>query len=376
MNDSLSTVDSTFNDSPLAQREANQVPFLTIAIPQYNRRRYLEANLASIFAQTYKNFEIVVSDDGSTDDSNEVIPSLLGESGCVYRYYAQRMNLGYDRNVRFCLSAARGEYVMLLGNDDSLVASNNLSEIAKDLESLQFPEVAITNYQDWESGKVRKRTYGTCLFGSGPRIAARYFRSFSFVSGIIYKVSEAKKHETDKWDASIYYQIYLACRIVAAGGRMAGLDIDAVRDHVRIDGQLFPGTYRVKYKGAPFTMRWKHTGLDSVARVTIDAILPYVDASSRTKTVSSIWSQILLINYPFWVLEYRQVANWGWGFGVARDLWPADRLREYNLPWHYRLWFWLIYLCTTAAALIIPPALFARIKDNVANFVRKRRSPR
>ena len=82
--------------------------FLTIAIPHYRHRRYLELVLESLFAQTYRNFEIVVSDDCSPDDSAAVIPSILLASGRPFFYYRQPANLGYDGNVRFCLRAARG----------------------------------------------------------------------------------------------------------------------------------------------------------------------------------------------------------------------------------------------------------------------------
>jgi len=361
----------------LAERagaEAN--PFLTIAIPQYNRRRYLEVNLASIFAQNYKDFEILVSDDASSDDSNQVIPALLDQSHRLYRYYAQPTNLGYDGNVRFCLGAALGKYVMILGNDDSLVTSDNLEKIASALQELDCPEVAITNYQDWESGDISRRAYGTLILGSGPWKAAHYFRSFSFTSGLIYKTTEASRHETDKWDTSIYYQIYLACRIMAAGGRMAGLDISAVRDHIRLNGELFPGTYRVKYKNAPWSFKWKHTGLDSVARVTIDAILPFVEPSSQSKLIKTVWKQLLLITYPYWVLEYRRLANWGWGFGIARDLWPGNRLREYQLSFIHRVYLWLLYSCITVAALLIPPSLFTLVRHRLAEFIRQRRQQR
>ncbi len=340
-------VDRNFSDAYLlAERagvEAN--PFLTIAIPQYNRRCYLEVNLASIFAQTYKNFEILVSDDASSDDSNEVIPALLDQSHRFYRYYAQPTNLGYDRNVRFCLSAALGKYVMILGNDDSLVAPDNLEKIAGALQELDCPEVAITNYQDWESGDVSRRAYGTLILGSGPWKAAHYFRSFSF-------------------------------SIMAAGGRMAGLDICAVRDHIRLNGELFPGTYRVKYKNAPWSFKWKHTGLDSVARVTIDAILPFVEPSSQSKLIKTVWNQLLLITYPYWILEYRRLANWGWGFGIARDLWPGHRLRDYQLSFIHRVYLWLLYSCITVAALLIPPFLFTLVRHRLAEFIRQRRQQR
>lgn len=357
-------------------RSPAKTPLLTVAIPQYKRREYLELCLQSIFSQKFKDYEIVVSDDMSPDDSNEVIPGVLERSDSFYRYYAQRENLGYDGNVRFCLRAARGRYVMLLGNDDALTSPSTLQEVADGLASLDYPETAITNYEDWQSRQVSRRTYGTRIFGSGPMTAAYYFRSFSFVSGIIYKTAEAEKHETDKWDASIYYQIYLACRIIASGGRMGGIDVSAIRDHIRLDGELVPETYRNRYKGAGWTFKTKHTGLDSVARVTADAVLPLVPEANRSSICLAIWKQLLSITYPYWILEYRRLVNWSWGLAVARDLWPGRRLHEYPLRRFHLAYLWLIYLAVTVAALIIPPSLFTRLRHWIAQTVRQRRQVR
>jgi glycosyltransferase involved in cell wall biosynthesis len=352
---------------------AESTCFLTIAIPQYKQRQYLEVNLASVLAQTYDDFEIVISDDHSPDDSNEVIPPILERSGCNFRYYAQPANLGYDRNVRFCLSNARGRYAMLLGNDDALPDPETLRMLAEKLREINYPEVALTNYEDWESGRVSRRTHGTLILGSGPETAAHYFRSFSFVSGLVLETASARRHDTDRWDHSIFYQIYLACRIIASGGRLGGLDVIAIRDHIRLEGKLVPGTYRNRYKNAPWTSEAKHTGLDSVARVTADAILPFVPEAERSAILKNIWQQILTISYPFWILEYRGLANWSWGLAIARDSWPGKRLAEYRLSVFHRIYLWLLYFLVTAVALILPTSLFAAVRQRLADFVRRRR---
>ncbi len=262
---------------------------------------------------------------------------------------------------------------MLLGNDDALAGPDTLQKIEEALTSLDYPDAAITNYEDWETCRVPRRAYATKVLGTGPMVAAHYFRSFSFVSGLIYKTSEAANHQTDKWDTSIYYQIYLACRITASGGRMAGLNISAIRDHILLNGELVPETYRNKYKNAGWSFKWKHTGLDSVARVAVDAIIPFVGPAEESRVVTSIWKQLLTITYPYWILEYRRLVNWGWGVGVARDLWPRHRLKEYRLSTADRLYLWALYLSVTATALVIPSSLFTLIRHRLAEYVRRRR---
>lgn len=349
----------------------NKSPFLTVAIPHYKHRTYLEIVLQSIFVQTFDDFEIVISDDCSPDDSNQVIPGLLQKSGCAFRYYAQPVNLGYDGNVRFCLSAATGRYIFLLGNDDALTSPNTLQEIADQLRHLNHPDVAFTNFSDWTSHSIVQRAQTSQCLGSGPQVALRFFRSFSFVSGLIYKRSEAQRHETDRWDQSVFYQIYLASRIIGAGGTLAALNIDAVRKDIRIQGQTVPN-YAAKWSTAKWSFQPRHTGLDSVIRVTADAILPLLPVQKRSAALRHIIHQVYTITYPYWLLEYRRVANWSFSVGVARDLWPGKLLAEYQLSRLDYYYLWLLYIMVTIASLTTPQSLFTHLKVRLANFIRHR----
>ena len=355
--------------SRAATREA--APFITVAIPHYKNRRYLEVVLASLFAQTFDDFEILVSDNASPDDSRAVIPPLLQESGRPFRYYVQPSNLGVDGNIRFGLGAAQGRYVFLLGNDDALREPTILQDVASLLRQLDLPEVAFTNYEDWASGKVVRRAHSTRLLGAGPPAAVQYSRTFSFLGGLIYDRTAASRHETDRWDGSIYYLIYLANRILAAGGRLGALDVCAVRKDVRVDGQTVPN-YASKWADAPWSFQSRHTGLDSVIRVTAGAILPLLPQAQRSKTLRRIVAQVLTFPYPYWLFEYRRVANWGFAVGIARGMWPATLLAEHNLRRRDRLYLWLLYLAVTFAGLVIPATLFNRMRSGLADFVRQR----
>jgi glycosyltransferase involved in cell wall biosynthesis len=360
----------------VAERRARgEPPFLTVAIPHYRHRRYLEVVLASVFEQRFDDFEIVVSDDCSPDDSCSVIPPLLSASDHPFRYYLQRSNLGYDGNVRFCLGAAQGRYVLLLGNDDALAGPTALEDVAAGLQRLDMPEVAFTNFEDWASGDVVRRAHATQVLGQGPAAAIQFFRSFSFVSGDIFDRAAARRHETDRWDRSIYYQIYLAARIVAAGGRMGALDCSAVRKDVQIDGQTVPN-YCTRWAGAPWSFVPRHTGLDSVIRVAAHGVLPLLPEPERSAALRKIAAQVLTITYPFWLFEYRRVANWSFAAGVARGLWPGKLLAEYRLSHRDQARLWGLYAAVTLAGLGIPSGLFNRFRSRLADTVRWLRQSR
>ncbi len=287
-----------------------------------------------------------------------------------FRYFAQAKNLGYDGNVRFCLSAAKGTYVMMLGNDDALATPTTLSEIDARLRALSCPEVAFTNYEDWKSGAPTRRAVRTGIVGAGPSAAIRFFRTFSFVSGLIFRQEAAVLHETDRWDTSVYYQIYLACRVLAAGGRLGAIDLGAVRKDVRIADQTVLN-HASKWGNSPWSFQPRHAGLDSVMRVAADGVLPLVPEGERSAALRKMMVQMLTVTYPFWLFEYRRVANWSFSVGVARGLSPTALLAEYPLDTFDRGLLWAAYLTATAAGLGIPVRLFDAVGPRVAQSIRR-----
>ena len=89
---------------------------VSICIPTYNRRDYLKQALASVFAQTYKDYEVVVVDDGSTDGTGEMIK----QAGYSVRYYCQQ-NAGDAAARNRLVELARGQFISFLDSDDLLI---------------------------------------------------------------------------------------------------------------------------------------------------------------------------------------------------------------------------------------------------------------
>jgi len=89
---------------------------VSICIPTYNRRDYLKQALASVFAQTYKDYEVLVVDDGSTDGTGEMIK----QAGYDVRYYWQQ-NAGDAAARNKLVELARGQYISFLDSDDLLI---------------------------------------------------------------------------------------------------------------------------------------------------------------------------------------------------------------------------------------------------------------
>ena len=95
-------------------------PLFTVIIPQKNRAEYLIHTLRTCMIQEYPNFEVIVSDDGSTDDSVEVVQEISKKDPRI-RLCKHDSHLGMRDNFEYALSQVRPGYVMALGGDDGLV---------------------------------------------------------------------------------------------------------------------------------------------------------------------------------------------------------------------------------------------------------------
>lgn len=96
-------------------------PLVSILIPLYNQKRYFKACMRSVEAQTYKNLEIIIVNDGSTDNSPEMAREWAARDNRVKVVDKQNEGLAYARRDGYL--AATGEFVAFLDSDDMLVTN-------------------------------------------------------------------------------------------------------------------------------------------------------------------------------------------------------------------------------------------------------------
>ena len=94
-------------------------PLFTVIIPQKDRAEYLIHTLRTCMIQDYPNFEIIVSDDCSTDNSVEVVSDLMKKDSRI-KLFAHNTHIGMRENFEFSLNQVRPGYVIALGGDDGL----------------------------------------------------------------------------------------------------------------------------------------------------------------------------------------------------------------------------------------------------------------
>ena len=92
-------------------------PLISVLIPTYNRARYINDAIASALAQSYGNFEVVVVDDGSSDNTAEIVKSIENPR----LRYILKEHSGAPATRNRCIVASRGEYLLWLDSDDILM---------------------------------------------------------------------------------------------------------------------------------------------------------------------------------------------------------------------------------------------------------------
>ena len=109
-------------------------PRISVLIPTYNYARYLPEAIESVLEQDWRDLELLISDDGSTDGSREVIARYAAKDSRI-RFQIHPTNLGMVQNWNWCLSEARGEYIKFLFGDDKLASRQALGKLLELLET-------------------------------------------------------------------------------------------------------------------------------------------------------------------------------------------------------------------------------------------------
>lgn len=91
---------------------------VSIIIPLYNGEPFIEATIHSVLEQTHQNIEIIILDDGSSDNSAEIVQTINDDR---IHYILNETNLGLNKNIKKGIELATGEYICILGHDDLYV---------------------------------------------------------------------------------------------------------------------------------------------------------------------------------------------------------------------------------------------------------------
>jgi glycosyltransferase involved in cell wall biosynthesis len=155
-------------------------PRLTIGLPVYNGQKYVAESIEALLGQSFTDFELIISDNASTDDTGDICRGYEKQDPRV-RYFRQPRNIGLAPNHNFVAEQARGGLFKWASNDD-LYARDLLERCIDALD--KYPDVVLVH--SWtarvdDSGVVTK-AFEYPLNTASPRAPER-FRSLLLVSG-------------------------------------------------------------------------------------------------------------------------------------------------------------------------------------------------
>jgi glycosyltransferase involved in cell wall biosynthesis len=133
------------------EKERASCPLVSIITPAYNRADYLAETIESVLNQEYPRIEYIVLDDGSTDNTREVLSSYVGRI-----VWESHPNMGETRTVNKGIEMARGEIIAVVNSDDPLLPG----AVGKAVAFLQEHPDALVAYPDWDYIDAASKTTG------------------------------------------------------------------------------------------------------------------------------------------------------------------------------------------------------------------------
>lgn len=127
----------------------------SIIIPVYNNEQYLERAINSVLSQTYRNFELIIINDGSTDSSKQIVENLEKNEHRITLVSTENQGVSSARNLGIKLS--RGEYILFLDSDD-YIDSSTLS-IGLQIINTHNPDLIAFDFKEKYSKHEYKNTY-------------------------------------------------------------------------------------------------------------------------------------------------------------------------------------------------------------------------
>lgn len=130
---------------------------ISIIMPAYNAEKYIENTIMSVVKQTYKNWELVIVNDGSTDNTHVICEKMQKEDSRIKYYYKVNEGVSIARN--YALEKANGDLIMFVDSDDSL-DSDMIEKLYNNMEKTGADVVRCSYYinsdikviEDYEAG--------------------------------------------------------------------------------------------------------------------------------------------------------------------------------------------------------------------------------
>ena len=273
------------------------MPEISIIVPVYNARAYLRQCLDSVLAQGFSDFELILIDDGSTDDSGAILDEYAARDDRIHVIHQTNGGQGYARNVG--MDRAKGKYVAFLDSDDYWLAGT--------LETL---------YAEAERNQTQVLVFGARLFwedaeGSKPD---RFYRH-TVENGVVLSGPECLKKTMD---AQEYHSEPWArfCRLAYLRKNGLRFDEGIIHEDVRFSFLSWLYAERVGCIDEPLYQyrQWSGSTMNSRSaraaaigyRVGLDGLLDVYESHARSSAEEALLGRYCVVRVMFLCNLYRR----------------------------------------------------------------------
>lgn len=215
---------------------------ISIIVPIYNIQEYLEKCVKSIQKQTYKNLEIILVDDGSTDNSKKICDELVLKDERIKVIHKKNGGLSSARNEG--MRNATGDYICFVDGDDYIredyceVLYNALIETKSDLSAVSYKEIKNGKTRIYNSAARSKKEFDDkCTVYNGDEIIIQFlhWKNFRIAWNKLYK-AEIIKNQWFK-EGATFEDMFFNYKVLSQTKRLAYVNSPCYC-YIRRDGSI------------------------------------------------------------------------------------------------------------------------------------------
>ena len=285
------------------------MPKVSVIMAVYNGERYLEECLHSYAMQTYKDFEFLIMDDGSTDGSEKIIRKHMDDDCRIVIFHQQ--NAGLASALNFLISKANGTYIARMDVDD-LVAPDRLEKQVRYLD--EHPDVDLVTCGTAHFSQGRRLLFATC-----PKVRTKQSddailrgKANTLTHGsVMFRTSKIRQFQMPyRTKYGQDYDLWIRC--LAMGWKFATvpevlyfyrkgslLQEDPVKNAIR-DGQRNVAV-RLRYEGRLFDDDYCLKLFTDIAGKAKSVSASYRPAFTMKRRAYALFSNLLYHIYPVWL---------------------------------------------------------------------------
>ncbi|MBK6935111.1 MAG: glycosyltransferase family 2 protein [Bacteroidales bacterium] len=284
-------------------------PKVSIILPTYNRAYIIEKGINSLLNQTYQDFEIIIVDDGSTDNTEEIIKKLQEKDKRI-KYIKLKTNKGAATARNIGIKAARGEYIAFQDSDDEWMHE----KLEKQVKVLDTSSKEVVVYTGFWKLECNKKTYipNKNISNKEGNIHKELLKVnlIGTPSILLYKQSLEKIGAFDEnlprlqdWDLSIRLSEFYEFILIDEPLFIAHILPDSISTndeaHILAMNIILTKYHNEIYKDLKIRKAWS-IKFNSIAKC-------YLDKNNDKKARQLYWTAIKL--YPFWRGNYIDLAK-------------------------------------------------------------------